>query len=178
MIFDIALALSVLDDPKDHYKFEDLVNHYCGLMFYIAKGILENEDDQKSAVQDALVALARNFHKISDIKCHETKAYVVTVIESKSINYYNQRKKRPKTVPLEEIQGVSVTEEYLGDDQLSQCILKLPARYRELIQLKYVNGLTNKELAEVFQVSVAGVRKLEQRAKEKLEILCKEEGLL
>ena len=41
MIFNIALALSMLDDPKDNYKFKDLADHYCGLMFYIAKGILE-----------------------------------------------------------------------------------------------------------------------------------------
>lgn len=176
MILNIALALSMLGSVEEEQRYCDLIEHYKKLMFYIARKYVSDVEEQKDVVQESLVALARNFYKISDITSHETKAYVVTVVESKAINQYHKNKRQLPTEPLEEVQGLAV--EYQGENRVTQCILKLPARDREFMLLKYVNGLNNKELAEIFQISVAGVRKLEQRAKVKLEVLCREEGLL
>ena len=176
MVLSLAMAVSMLGSVEEEARFRDLVDHYERLMFYIARKYVSDVEEQKDVVQESLMALARNFYKISDIKSHETKAYVVTVVESKAINQYHKNKRQLPTEPLEEVQGLAV--EYEGENQVTQCILKLPARDREFMLLKYVNGLNNKELAEIFQISVAGVRKLEQRAKAKLEALCREEGLL
>lgn len=44
--------------------------------------------------------------------------------------------------------------------------------------MKYAQGLSNKEIGKLLCMTQANVRKTEQRAKEKLEQYCKEEGLL
>ena len=53
-----------------------------------------------------------------------------------------------------------------------------PARYRARIQLHYAQGYTAEETAEILGISKEAGYKLGQRAKQRLEILCREEGLL
>ena len=79
-------------------------------------------------------------------------------------------------VPLEDLPGLSVPAQ--GEDSLTQCILRLPARYRAWIQLHYAQGYTAEETAEILGLSKEAGYKLGQRAKQRLEILCREEGLL
>jgi RNA polymerase sigma-70 factor (ECF subfamily) len=77
---------------------------------------------------------------------------------------------------IEEIQGVEMP--YEGDDAIAKCILRLPARYRDFLLLKYDQGYENKELEKILGLSPSAVRKLDQRARDKLEEFCKKEGVL
>ena len=71
-----------------------------------------------------------------------------------------------------------MTAEYQGEDGVAACLLKLPARYRAFLLLKYDQGYTNRELEGIFGLSAPAVRKLDQRARDRLEQICKEEGIL
>ena len=71
----------------------------------------------------------------------------------------------------EEVLGLSV--EYEGDDRLVSCILKLPAQYREVILLKYEQGYNTREIAQMLKLTVSNTNKILQRAKNKLEKLCR-----
>ena len=68
--------------------------------------------------------------------------------------------------------------EYEGADALAGCLLRLPARYRAALLLQYHHGFSGRETARLMGVSEPALRKLTQRAKERLEGLCREEGLL
>ncbi len=98
------------------------------------------------------------------------------MVENKAINIYHRKKKRSETEYLDDISGIPV--HLPDDDGMARCLLKLPARYREFLLLKYEWGYDNRELSALLGISEAGVRKLNQRAKEFLEKLCREEGLL
>ncbi len=63
------------------------------------------------------------------------------------------------------------------DDDVAKCISKLPPRYRHVIMLKYHHGYNTNEIADMFGMKPAAVRKLDQRAKAKLEEICREEGV-
>ena len=63
------------------------------------------------------------------------------------------------------------------DDDVAKCISKLPPRYRHIIMLKYYHGYNVKDIADMFGMKPATVRKLDQRAKAKLEEICREEGV-
>ena len=58
-------------------------------------------------------------------------------------------------------------------NELVNCILKLPARYRQFILLKYYHGYSTREIAHMLGMSSASVSKTAQRAKQRLEQLCK-----
>lgn len=61
---------------------------------------------------------------------------------------------------------------------LEDCILQLPARYREVILLKYFHGFNCKEIAHHLGITLSNANKLDQRAKKKLTEICRKEGLL
>lgn len=172
----MLIYLQLIDDPADRVKFEDLYRTYRGLMLYVANRILRNQQDAEDAVHEAFLAVAGNFQKISEVKCPKTKAYLVTIVENKAINRYNEKKRHPTGELAEETAGISV--EYHGDDGLARCMLKLPARYREFLLLKYDQGFSIPEIAQLMGITEDASYKLHQRAKDRLETLCREEGVL
>ena len=172
----MLVYLQLIDSPEERSRFEELYTSYRKLMFHVAKGILGNDQDAEDAVHDAFLSIAKNFDKISTEDRHKTKAFVVIVVEHKAINIYHQKKRASDIEYLDEITGISV--HLPDDDGMASCLLKLPARYRELLLLKYEWGYDNRALSALLGISEAGVRKLNQRAKESLEKLCRKEGLL
>ena len=102
--------------------------------------------------------------------------YVVTIVEHQAIDQYRKRQKYKTVELIEEIQGTNA--HYEGDNDLTKCILQLPARYREMILLRYHYGYTVREIAKMLELSLPATIKLGQRAKTKLKKLCEEAGIL
>jgi RNA polymerase sigma-70 factor (ECF subfamily) len=145
-------------------------------MYHIAFRIVQNQEDAEDAVHQAFEKIAENISKIFDPDCPKTRAFIVTIVENKAIDIYNRRKKAQE-VPMEEAL-VGMTVEYSGDHLLAECLSKLPPRYRNLLLLKYYHGYTTKEVAKLLNITLSNAARIEQRAKAKLEVLCKESLLL
>ncbi|MBM6722657.1 RNA polymerase sigma factor [Pseudoflavonifractor phocaeensis] len=114
--------------------------------------------------------------KIGVPNCPKTKGYVVTIVENKAIDLYRRRKRRQALELDDDACGIQVV--YEGENTLTACILKLPARYREAILLRYVQGYSVKEMASILGLSFAAASKLDQRAKARLKDLYEKEGKL
>lgn len=108
--------------------------------------------------------------------CPKTKSYIVTIVESKAIDIYRRKQRHPQ-LPWEE-ETVGMTVEHTEAHTIAACLTKLPTRYREALILKFSHGYTSREIGKLMGITTVNVDKLIQRAKAKLEILCKEEGLL
>lgn len=171
----MIVYLSMLETPEEKSKFEQLYLEYKGLMFHIAYEILHNEQDAEDAVHQAFVRIAENIKKIIDPVCPKTHGYVVIIVENVAIDQYRKQKKRQTVELIEEIQGIDVC--YEGDNDLTRCILKLPARYREFILLRYHHGYSVREIATMMDLSLPAAIKLDQRAKGKLKKLCEGAGI-
>lgn len=171
----MLIYLQLIDSPRDRSKFEKIYYAYRDKMYAAAFAILHNEEDAEDAVHQAFVKVAENIEKIFEVECPKTAAYVVTIVENKAIDLYRRKKKHP-TVPLDDMAGLDI--QYTGENELARCIAALPARYRQILMLKYYHGYSTREIAKMLSLSTANVSKIEQRAKAKLEILCKEAGVL
>lgn len=171
----MLVYLAVIDEPAQKTKFETVYHQYRGLMYYVAYRILNNTSDAEDAVHDAFIKIAENMKKISDPVCPKTQSYVVTIVENKAIDLY-RRKQRRETLPLEEeLLGSVDTPEPLG---LTECIVKLPPNYRQVILLKYHQGFSCGEIAAMLGITLSAAQKLDQRAKEKLRQIAEKEGIL
>ena len=143
-------------------------------MFHVANSILHNEQDAEDAIHQAFLKIAENIQKIDQPVCPKTQGYVVTIAENKAIDQYRRRIKHPLVEMDDEVPGVSPV--YEGENTLTACILKLPARYREMILLRYYHGYSVKEIAAMMGISFSAASKLDQRAKKKLKDLYEKEG--
>ena len=172
----MIIYLQMLETPEEKSKFEQLYLEYKGLMFHVAYEILHNEQDAEDAVHQAFVKIAENIKKIDDPICPKTHSYVVTIVENKAIDQYRKQQKHQTVELIDDIQGTNA--HYEGDNDLTKCIVKLPARYREMILLRYHHGYSVREIAGMMGISLPAAIKLDQRAKQKLKKLCEEAGIL
>lgn len=172
----MLVYMAIIDDPGDRQKFEQLYITYKGLMFYVANQILHNVEDAEDAVHEAFIVIAQNIKRISVSVCPKTQSYIVNIAESKAIDLYRKNKRAETAEYIDEIVGISV--ENPEGNALEDCILKLPARYREVILMKYSYGFSCREIANQFGITLENANKLDQRAKKKLTEICKEEELL
>ena len=172
----MIIYMQMLETPEEKSKFEQLYLEYKGLMFHVAYEILHNEQDAEDAVHQAFVKIAENIKKIDDPMCPKTHSYVVTIVENKAIDQYRKQQKHQTVELIDDIQGTNA--HYEGDNDLTKCILKLPARYREMILLRYHHGNSVREIAGMMGISLPAAIKLDQRAKNKLKKLCEEAGIL
>lgn len=170
------IYLQMMQSEYDRAKFEEIYLKYKALMFCVANKILHNEQDAEDAVHMAFMKIAENIEKIDELDCPKTRSYIVTIIENKAIDIYRKKSRHKEVEFLEEVQGLEVT--YDGDNLLTRCILSLPARYREVILLRYYHGYSVREIAALLDISLAAASKLDQRAKKKLKELCEKEGVL
>ena len=170
------IYLQMIESEDDKTKFEEIYLKYKTLMFYAADKILHNEQDAEDVVHMAFMKLAENIGKIDALDCPKTRSYIVTIVENKAIDIYRKKNRHKEAEYLEEVNGLTVT--YDGDNLLTKCILNLPARYREVILLRYYHGYSVREIAALLDISLAAASKLDQRAKKKLKELCGKEGIL
>lgn len=160
--------------PADRPKLERLYLEYRSVMFCAANEILHNEHEAEDAVQQAFVKIAENLDKVPDELSNKTKAFVVTIAENTAIDRYRKLKRNNDCELCEQSYGIKAD----SADELVNCILKLPARYRQFILLKYYHGYSTREIARLLGMSSAAASKTAQRAKQRLEQLCREAGLL
>lgn len=171
----MLIYLQMIDAPEEQSKFETLYLQYSSRMYRTAYSILRNEQDAEDAVHQAFLTIVENIEKISEPICPKTAAYVVTIVENKSIDLY-RRKKRHPVISLDDVPGLHIS--CAETSELARCMSMLPARQRQVLLLKYHHGYSTKEISGMLSLSAANVAKIEQRAKAKLEQLCKEAEIL
>lgn len=93
----------------------------------------------------------------------------------KSLFFIYRTTHRCATVPYEnDIYGVEIN---LPDESgLAYAMAKLPARYREVLQLRFGLGLSTKEIGKLFDMRQDSVQKLVWRAKQALQTQLEKDG--
>jgi len=162
----------MLEAPDERLKIEEIFHTYGNLMFHVANKILNNDHDAEDTVQQALFAVYQNLEKFSEIKCPQSRSFIVTIVERKAIDLY-RAKQRNAVVPFEEefinVPAPSVVDAAAERTDLAKAMAMLPTRYRELLFLKFDNGYSEREIAVMCSMTEANVKKTIQRAKKKLE---------
>lgn len=170
----MLMFMQMLETADERSRFELLFHTYRNVMFHVANRILDNEHDAEDAVQQAFFAILKHMYKISEIECPQTRSFVVTIVERKAIDIY-RAKRRNAVLPFEEayvtLSHKSEAEEALHRTDLAKAMAMLPAKYRELLFLKYDNGYSEEEIAAICSMTRANVKKTIQRAKKKLELI-------
>lgn len=174
----LQIYLTLIDTDEEKQKFIVFYEQYRKLMFYIAKGILKEDQLSEDAVQEAFLRIAKNFHKIGSVTSHETKAFAVIITRNVAIDFYNKERKI-----IEINQYLSENIETETDDftkktsyeNLLGYILELPEIYRDVLYLNLVYDYQFNEIANLLCISAENARKRSQRGKKMLQEKINEE---
>lgn len=69
----------MLETADERLKMEQIFHTYGNLMFHVANKILNNDHDAEDAVQQALFSIYQNLGKFSEIKCPQSRSFIVTI---------------------------------------------------------------------------------------------------
>ena len=165
------LYLAMIDSDADKSKFEILYSEYKNLMYYTANRILRKQQRCGGRGASGFSQSHRNsgyhfFTKVSQNACAAR-------------HYYRAQSNRPvprKAAPqcpaacrgIYRSRAAAEIERLAERDTLAAAIASLPPRYRSVLLLRYDCSYSNAEIANILDTTEPNVRKLIQRAKEKL----------
>lgn len=153
-------------------EIKELVEKYSSLIFRISYCILCNPQDAEDAVQETFL---RYLTKAPEFESEEhRKAWLIRVSANISKNMQMFKLKR-ETVSIDDIENVGIARD---DFELFELIMSLPAKYKIVMTLYYVEGYKSKEIAEIIDVNEDAVRKRLQKGRELLKVEFEKEQLL
>lgn len=162
----MLIYLQMIESEEDKSKFIAIYENYRDIMFLAANRVLNNPSDAEDAVHQAFVSIIDNLDKIEEIDCPKTRAYVVIITEHKAIDIIHSRKYLSGEELIDSLFGIEIP--LPGDNGLADAMAKLPARYREVLLLRYANGYSTREIAKMMDMTEGSMQKLIWRAKDAL----------
>ena len=174
----LNLYLTLIDTDEDKLKFTDLYKQYRHLMFYVARGVLGDEHLSEDAVQEAFLRIAKNFHKIGEVPCPQTRNFVVIITRNVAITMasHNNKNDIDTYTTMEESSASDDIFETISNKILVECILKLPEIYRDPLYLYHLYGYSFREIANLLSIPVETAKKRVQRARHLLRGFLEKEG--
>lgn len=159
-------------------KIKAIYELYEQPMYRIAFAILRNPELAEDAVSDAFVRIIDRLKKIKTPESDRTKAYIVKIIKSTSINIYRKNKRmiiRESAID-ESVMQISDSSQNIEENVITRMenqnkrnlLNKLDETDRTIITLRYENDLSWKKVAEHTSMTEATARKRFERAKKKL----------
>jgi RNA polymerase sigma-70 factor (ECF subfamily) len=152
-------------------SFEELIGRYSTRAFSMAQRLTRSKQDAEEVLQDVFVTVYRKIKGFEGKSSFSSWLYRVTV----NASLMKLRKKRQdQSVPLEDLvpqmketavvrvpEGQEVDAITLRNqlkDALDSAIRKLPDDYRPVFVLRDVDGLTNREVGKILNLTVPAVK--------------------
>ncbi len=174
------IYLMMIESQEDKDKFEILYEKYRYMMYSSANDVLKDAYLAEDVVHDSFVKIARNMHKIGEVDDKETKNFIMTITKNTALDAYRKRAKSMEqelfVTDIDESESVyevssdySVEEEVFGESEIISILRGMKDSYKYIFLLKYVNGLENKEIADILNITEEVVRKRISRGKSIIE---------
>jgi len=156
----------------DLVAFEQLVERYQNMVYGLALSMLRKPEDAEEAAQDAFLKLFRARDRFDSTR--DLEPWLLRIAGNACRDLMRRRRSQamPQAVPIDSeppppdprstTAGVQSTIQQLVQHELG----RLSTRFREPLELKYLRGLTNAQIAEVLGISVSNVKVQVARAKD------------
>lgn len=165
----------------DTRGFDELVRRYQDKVYRLAFKILRHEDDASEALQDAFLSAFRGLKNFKAESTFSTWLYRITT----NASLMKYRKRRDHHISLEQSQSSNEdsetmqlpdwTQQPVKDlldaetrEVMDEGIQRLPEELRTVFVLRDVQDLSNAEVAEILELSVAAVKSRLHRARRAL----------
>ncbi len=148
---------------KDN-NLEQTIQEYGNIIYRTSYVMVGNEHDAQDIMQETFIRYMKKAPVFRE-KEHE-KAWLLTVVHNLCIDMLRFRK-RHLYVNLDEVDTVSRAQD---ENKVIKAILLLPAKYKMVLLLYYVEGFKVSEISRMIRISESAVKKRMQRGRELLRV--------
>ena len=163
----------------DTDALEELIRTYADHIVRFAYSYVKNADVAEEVMEDTFAALFMKARKVRDE--HHLRAYLFKIARNKCIDHLRHHR---NCISLNDVEyalsGQDLQHDYFRqerDRMIYICMQRLPADYREVLQLTYFDAFCVQEICTVMGKSAKQVYNLLARAKESLKELLVKEGI-
>lgn len=183
MLFLMIAALE--EDDRDFML--NLYREYYALARSTVYRVVLRADELEDLTEDVFLKLIEKTSVLRTLDCCRTATYVVYTAKSVAINFIRHRDVRQKygyyggdADVSDELPGPDASPEdaclrHESLKSLSDAVLKLPERQKNLLYFKYVLEMSNAEIAEELSVRPESVREYLTRARRAARKLMEQE---
>jgi RNA polymerase sigma factor (sigma-70 family) len=164
--------LDVLD-VQERARFEQLVLPHLDAAFNLARWILRGRADAEDVGQEAMLRAFRFFRGFHG---GDARAWLLQIVRNNCYTWLEKNRPMEMTTEFdEELYSQSqVTPESLaiaGDsrERLTRALEDLPARFREVLVLRELEGCSYKEIAAITSMPIGTVMSALARARQRLQ---------
>lgn len=161
----------------DTEAFADLVSAYRKPVFALVAGMTGGNDEAEDVTQTCFVQAFSRLGELRDGRRFGPWLYAIA--RNRCRDWVRQRTRRPALVddssrPRNDSPSGLPTNPQdqvlasLRDEAVEAAVRSLPAKYRAVVTLRYVGGLSSREVAEAMGVSVSAAAMRWHRAKKML----------
>ena len=147
--------------------FRALYDNYVDYALRTAYAITRNKSDAADIVQDTFIKVFRNINSFDMKRSFRPWFYRILINESRRFLKRNSREAVTSSQQLLDYLHHSRNEIRMQEN-LSVALDNLPEDMRTLLILKYLNAFTEKEIAEMLDISVGAVKSRLYKARNEL----------
>jgi RNA polymerase sigma-70 factor, ECF subfamily len=161
-------------DPQDRMRFEQLVLPHLDAAFNLARWLLRSRADAEDVAQDAVLRAYRFF-----LSFHggDARAWLLQIVRNTCYTWLEKNRPVEQMTEFnEELHTTSsVSPESLAiagnnRERLTRALESLPARQREVIVLRELEGCSYKEISTITSIPIGTVMSTLSRARRQLHI--------
>ena len=172
---DEKALIAEFKKTNDPQLYEQIYDQYVDVVYSRCLYILKDENQATDATQDTMVKVYYALPKF------ESRSSLKTWIYRIATNHCFGLLKKQRAVSYEELadEGLqfesdeNVLQQIMVQDEVSTLLAELPRDQRAVLVLKYADGYTYDEIADITQLSPSAIKMKIHRAKETLKHLTK-----
>lgn len=156
----LSFYLSQLELNSQSEKFAKLYTKHRDKMMSAAFAVLKNHHDAEEAVQNALFAIAKNINSLPDPDTRYGANYAVKAAKNHALNMAKKRKTEPLLLDICAA-DIDIADDYISRDEAKsvvEAICAMKPIYRDVLTAKYLYGMTAKEIASVYGLTLQTVK--------------------
>lgn len=167
----------------DQVAFQSLVREYQDRIFHVCLGFVPVQEDAEDLTQEVFVEVFRSISSFRGDSKLGTWIHRIAISKSLELQRYRKRQKRQaffkSVVGLDEPAAVNVgtmlnhpgimLEDQERATTLYEAIDKLPDNQKTVFSLRQIQGMSQKETAEMMNISEKAVESYQSRAKQNLK---------
>lgn len=177
---DEEIIEKILNPETKNYGFNILMQMYQEKVYWIIRRMLVDHEESNDIAQEVFVKVWKNLDKFKgDSKLY---TWIYRIATNEALTQLRKKKKR-FFVPIVDVenelaQSLQSDEQYSGDEiqmKLQKAILTLPEKQRLVFNMKYFEEMKFKDMSEILETSVGGLKAQYHHAVKKIEKILKED---
>jgi RNA polymerase sigma-70 factor, ECF subfamily len=160
-------------EPADRQRFERLVMPHQDAAFNLARWLLRSRADAEDVTQEAMV---RAFRFIAGFHGVDARAWLLQIVRNSCYTWLEKNRRADLTSEFDEaihLQPTQSPEEAAvasnERERLMKALETLPARSREVLVLRELEGCSYKEIATITSIPIGTVMSTLARARDGLK---------